>query len=112
MSFRRLPQLLLLRSDGKGKIGKSIVRARKRKKEKVDTQKRRKKTKAKKIMVLKRHNSGEELHQIFSDHASTLKVPVNVIIKNMPHFNDILGNRFKILWPILYKLQCQSTLTI
>lgn len=65
MSFRRLPQLLLLRPDGKGKIGKSIVRARKRKKAAEDTQKKKKQMKAKKIMVLKRHNGGKELHQMF-----------------------------------------------
>lgn len=40
MSFRRLPQLLLQRSDGKGKIRKSIVRTRKRKKEPEHTQKK------------------------------------------------------------------------
>lgn len=56
MSFRRLPQLLLLRSDAKGKIEKSIVRGRKRKKEPEGTQKKKKKTKAKKIIVLRRHN--------------------------------------------------------
>lgn len=73
------------------------MRARKRKKETEETQKKKKKTKAKKIMIWKRHNGGEELHQMFSDHASTLNVPVNVIIKNVPHYNDILRNRFKIL---------------
>lgn len=73
------------------------MRARKRKKEPEERQKKKKKTSAKKIMVLKRHNGVEELHQMFFDHANTLNVPVNVIIKNVPHYNDISRNRFKIL---------------
>lgn len=74
------------------------MRARKRKKDPENIHKRRgKKTKAKNIMVLKRHNGGEELHQMFSVQASTLKALDNVVIKNVPHYNDILRNRFKIL---------------
>lgn len=99
MSFRRLPKLLLLRSDGKGKNWKvnSEGQKKKERKRRYTKEEGEKKTKAKKIMVLKRLSGSEELHQMFSDHDSTLKVPVNVVIKNVPHCNDISRNRFKIL---------------